>query len=398
MGDRDVELGRKIALYRQRRGLSQREFAPLINRSEAWVSQVERGVRPAKSVEVLERIAEVLDVPLAEFAPSAPQAAAEERPAEAVPLRLLLSANFALRAVLGKQPAHDLNTLRADTDEAWVLAHGSRYDELVALLETLLPRLEAAAGGSQAPEVFALLARCYHSCAAALAKLQQFDAAWVAADRAISDAGRAGDPLLMAEGAFRLTLVFQGARQLDQAEHTVTTASAALEGLVEQGVPEALSVYGALQLQRAVIAARLERPEDARSYLDRARDVAQRLGEDRNDHDTEFGPTNVALHEVAIAVDLGDAGEAIRRSSSIDASRLSVERQGRLQIDIARAWTQRRNVERALAALEEAERLTPEQVHSHRLVQSTVRDLLLMEATGGSALREFATRAGIIAT
>ncbi|WP_234320450.1 helix-turn-helix domain-containing protein [Streptomyces sp. SBT349] len=35
-------LGRKIARHRKRRGLSQKEFAGLLDRSEAWVSQVER--------------------------------------------------------------------------------------------------------------------------------------------------------------------------------------------------------------------------------------------------------------------------------------------------------------------------------------------------------------------
>ncbi|MBE8518138.1 helix-turn-helix transcriptional regulator [Amycolatopsis sp. H6(2020)] len=395
MADADAELGRKIAFHRSRRGLSQRELAPLISRSEAWLSQVERGVRPAKSLDVLERIAAVLEVPLAELAPSAPTAAAQVRPAHATPLRLLLSANFALRAVLGRPPEPDLEALRAGADQVWILAHESRYEELVELLETLLPRLEAAAGGSESPEVFALLARSYHACAAALAKLQQFDAAWVAADRAISDAGRTGDPLLMAEGAFRLTLVFQGAQQLDQAEHTATTASAALEGLVEQGIPEALSVYGALTLQLAIVAARTERAEEAWRKLDRAREIASQLGEDRNDYHTEFGPTNVALHEVAVAVDLGDAGEAIRRAAIIDASALSAERRGRLLIDVARAWTQRRNVERALAFLEDAEMVAPEQVYNHRFVHTMVRDLARMNRNVPPALAGFALRAGV---
>lgn len=395
MTNHDSDFGRKIAFYRQRRGLSQREFAPMIGRSEAWLSQVERGVRPVKSLEVLERIAEVLEVSLAELAPTAPQAAAQQRPADAVPLRLLLSANYALRAVLGTQSDCDLETLRRDADQAWILAHESRYNELVGLLEALLPRLEAAAGGSASADVPALLARSYHACAAALAKLGQFDAAWVAADRAISNAGRMGDPLLMAEGAFRLTLIFQGARQLDQAEHTATTASAALENLVEQGMPEALSVYGALLLQQAIIAARTERAAEAWRHLTRAREVAAILGTDRNDYHTEFGPTNVALHEVAVAVELGDAGEAIRRAADIDASQLSPERQGRLLIDIARAWTQRRNVERALGALEDAERITPEQVHNHRLVQMVTQDLLRMETEPLPALEEFARRQGV---
>jgi len=37
--------------------------------------------------------------------------------------------------------------------------------------------------------------------------------------------------------------------------------------------------------------------------------VQVRLGEDRNDYNTEFGPTNVQLHAVAVAADLGMPGK-----------------------------------------------------------------------------------------
>jgi transcriptional regulator with XRE-family HTH domain len=40
-----VSVGERIAIYRRRRGLSQVALANLIGRSEAWVSQVERGIR-----------------------------------------------------------------------------------------------------------------------------------------------------------------------------------------------------------------------------------------------------------------------------------------------------------------------------------------------------------------
>ncbi len=89
-------LGRKIAQYRRRRGLSQREFAALINRSEAWVSQVERGVRKVDRMSVLAAVAEVLDVPVAELAAEAPivAATAKETP-DSTRLRLVLSAAHA---------------------------------------------------------------------------------------------------------------------------------------------------------------------------------------------------------------------------------------------------------------------------------------------------------------
>lgn len=395
----DKELGQTIAFHRQRRGLSQREFAPLINRSEAWLSQVERGIRSVKGIDVLEKIAEVLDIPLSELAPTAPTAVVDKVPSDAIPLRLMLSANYALRAALDKRDSTaTIDTLRDEAAKAWTLAHSARYAELIPRLEWLLPTLESAAlrSGDEAVEAHALLAKSYHACAAALEKLGQFDAAWVAADRAISDAGRAADPLLMAEGAFRLTLVFQGARQLEQARHTAETAAIALRDLAnEGGITEALSLYGALNLQLAVIAARTDRADDAAEYLQLARQTADRIGHDRNDYETEFGPTNVRLHEVAVAVELGDAGSAIRTADAIDARGLSPERQGRLLIDVARAWTQRRNVAEAVAALIAAERITPEQVASHRLVKTMLRDLLRMEHEPAPVLVDLANRAGV---
>ncbi len=65
-------LGRKIAFNRKRRGLSQKEFAGLLGRSEAWVSQVERGVRRIDRMTVLEKVADVLELPVAELAAEAP--------------------------------------------------------------------------------------------------------------------------------------------------------------------------------------------------------------------------------------------------------------------------------------------------------------------------------------
>ncbi|WP_262391320.1 helix-turn-helix domain-containing protein [Nocardiopsis sp. CNR-923] len=85
-GNYQKALGRKVAQNRKRRGLSQREFAGLVGRSEAWVSQVERGVRKVDRMVVLEKLAEVLEIPVSELAAEAPivAATAEERPAVVV--------------------------------------------------------------------------------------------------------------------------------------------------------------------------------------------------------------------------------------------------------------------------------------------------------------------------
>ena len=392
--DYQKALGRKIAAERRRRGLSQPELARMIDRSVAWVSQVERGVRRVDRMSVLEALAAALDIPLAELAAEAPVVAAvtEESPGVSE-LRLVLSGAYALRAMMDGRRAPALGTLRTRSRRAWDLAHAGRYADLADLLRGLVPDLETAARAvpqDRRAEVFELMAATYQACSAALAKLGEPEAAWIAADRAMAAAERAGNPLLVAAGAFRLVFVFISARHHDQAEEAARTAAEALWPLADGGDPQAMSLWGGLTLQRAVVAARINDSDTAYDQLEQAKHMAGRLGEGRNDYNTEFGPANVGLQEVAIAVDLGDAGRALRAAAAVDTSGLSAERRARLLIETARAHAQRRQVDEAVAALFQAEEVTPELVRGHVLVRQLVADLLTMQDPPAAELRDLA--------
>jgi hypothetical protein len=371
----------------------------MLDRSETWVSQVERGVRRIDRMTVLRRVAETLEIPLNELAADTPVVAAVmETSGPTHELRLLLSSSMALGFVVRRPGRANLRNLNADVERAWGLAHAADSVGLVSLLVELLPRLEAASRVSNEKDratAYVMLARAYQACAAVLAKQGEIEAAWVAADRAIVAAEHARDPLLMAAGAFRLVLVFQADRRHDQVEHTARTAVEAIEPLVRRGDATARSMAGALRLQLAVAAARVNEPERARAELTRARVLAEANGEDRNDYDTEFGPTNVRLHEIAVAVELGEAGTALRVAASIDARTMSPERQSRLLIDVARAHLQRRNVSGVVSALVDAERLTPEHVHTHRLVKNILYDVARSEHRTDPRVRGLARRCGV---
>ncbi|MEU9246368.1 helix-turn-helix transcriptional regulator [Streptomyces sp. NPDC048385] len=394
-------LGRKIAFNRKRRGLSQKEFAGLLGRSEAWVSQVERGVRRIDRMTVLEKVADVLEVPIAELAAEAPLVASvtEGEPPGASRMRLVLSAAHSLKAVLSRQDASpDVPALRAEVERAWSLTHQGNYADLAELLEGLVPRLESATRSvseSERPELFRMLAVMYHTCSGALANMGEPEAAWIAVDRAVVAAERANDPLLMAAGEFRLSLVFLGARHFDQAAQVSGSAAEALRPLAESGQVEAVALRGALTLQRAVAAARLNLADDAYGYLREAREMGEQVGDGRNDYNTEFGPTNVALHEVAVAVDLGDAGVALRSAQTVDASGLSAERQTRFRVDLARAYAQRRQVADSVSALLAARELSPELVRALPMVKQLVADLLTMSQPPSEELRALAGELGV---
>lgn len=372
-------LGQTVARLRAARGLSQKELALLVGRSEDWVSKVERGAHQVDRMSVLEALAEALEVPVAELAPNTPVAAAATPPSAATDLTLALSSSDALLAVLSNPAAIDVAQLGVDAEAVWQLAHGTHYDELTDRLENLIPEVEQAtrtATGAARKRAFAAKARTYHAAAAALAKLGEPAAAWVAADRAITAAEHAGDPLLMAEGAFRLAITFQAAQRWHLAIRTAKTAAGALAERVAAGDLPAVALYGALQLQLAVNYARLNEPAQADGHIANARQAADLLGVDRNDYNTEFGPTNVSLHEIHVAVELGDAGRALRLADGLDASHLSIERRSRLMVDLARAHAQRRQLEQSISALRQAHELAPEYLKANPAARSLVQDAI----------------------
>ena len=396
-------LGRRIAQQRRRHGLSQPELAALLDRPVSWLSQVERGVQPVDRLSVLKMLADALELPLAELTAGSPEAAAAQpaMPAAADGDRLLmvLAGAHALSAMLGEIAPPPVARLRADTDRACAMARTARYDDLADLLGDLLPGLEAAARNvpdSQQADVCELMAVAYQTCSAALAKLGRCDAAWIAADRAMAAAERAGNLLLAAAGAYRLASVFLDGRRYLLAEETARTAAAALRSLAELGDPDAIALCGGLTLLRAAAAARTNHPSAAHGHLARARHLAARLGSHQANGAPEFGSQQVALYEIAVSVDLGDAGHALRASAAISTAGLSPSRHARMLIDGARAHAMRRQVSEAVAALLRAEAVQPGRLKDARRVRQVLTDLLAIADPVPESLHELAARMGAL--
>jgi hypothetical protein len=114
-------------------------------------------------------------------------------------------------------------------------------------------------------------------------------------------------------------------------------------------------LYGALQLHAATTAARAGREGDAWRHWDTASAAAGRLT-DRYHHPwTMFGASNVKLHAVSISADLSRSAEARNRAEEIDPEEIpSRERRGRLGVEIARSYHQRRDYPAMLHWLETA--------------------------------------------
>ncbi|MFJ9949462.1 helix-turn-helix domain-containing protein [Kitasatospora sp. NPDC091207] len=399
--DEQRAFGARVAQLRKSRGMRQDQLAAAISRTASWVSQVERGVQPVVRLDVLQLLANGLGVSIQTLRPDAPSPgvpahSTADRPNDLDLARLSLSGHPALDALLDdSSPAEtpDLTELTAAVEGLWHLTHSARFAELSTAMADVLPRLERAARTSapdERPEIHLLLTQAYQAVAAAFVRQDEGDAAWVAADRAVRAAEQSGHHLYVFAGIYRLAHAFVRLQRLDQAEHAAGSAAAALRRYASttSPSPEALSVLGALHLVLALAAARAGQRDKARNELGTAREIAARLGEDRNDFNLEFGPTNVEIQAVSTAVDLGDAGEALDLGHRIDAGQLSSERRSRLLIDLGRAHAQRRQLGEALECLLRAEELAPESVRAHVAARATIRELILI--AGRSAPPELA--------
>lgn len=392
-------LGERLAFHRKRRGLSQVELGRLVGRSESWVSQVERDARKVDRLSVLAQVAEVLEVPVSELAPETPgEGSATEHAPWADALRLALTGHPTL-ATLFEEPRAPFTTADPASlvEQAWSLVHASRYSEAAPILADLIHDLETTVRYGADPTAFApALARTYQAVAALFAKVDDAEAAWLASDRALFAGERAADPEMVAAGQYRLAQVLLSTGRRAQSRHAAAAGVAALRPHIESADPGLISVYGALHLVLAIGAARDGSRQAAWRAIEGAEDAAARLGQDRNDYGTEFGPTNVGLHAVAVAVELSDAGEALERAALVDPSPLSPERRARFLVDVARAHAQRRNRAAAVAALQDAEAIAPEQIHDHGAVRVLIRDLLQDSSRrSDQGLQALAARCGV---
>lgn len=397
-----ASIGERVAIARRRRGLSQAVVANLVGRSESWLSQVERGVRSVDRLPVLMDLAEVLHVEVEallgrpwKLAPNG----SGGTPAELVDVRRYLNGY----AHLFPNASDDVSLL--DLRAAVVQGHAdyqaARYStaarSLAGLLESadLLGRRRLP----QALEATAVYVSGYLLAAKLLRKLGAVDLAVLSADRAAA-AAMHGD-----SEADRLLTGYQvvaGLLRTDQVGDAETLALRLAGSADDRTVtedPELMSAAGSLWLLAAVIAARRTEKFEALNRLDRATALANQLGEDANHGWTAFGPTNVAIHRVSIAAELGNPGDALAAASLVQLENLPDGLRGRraqLHVELAWANAQGKRDSEATLHLLEAEKIAPQLLRYNPLVREHIRDMLARSKGSTTLLHDLAVRSGVL--
>jgi len=274
----------------------------------------------------------------------------------------------------------DLPALAAAVASAKRDYQACHYSDVARILPALLSRLQAACAvldGQDRLTACTLSAEAHHVAASILLKVSDQGLGWLAADRSMQAARASEDPVTIASSARIITHAMMSGKHHRAATDTASTLAARFDRDVPAHDPESLSVYGSLLLRGAIAAAQHDNRRGAHELLAEAGEAARRLGADRNLRWTAFGPTNVSLHRVNIAVTLGDAGTAIDVARTVELGKIDVtERKASFLMDTARAFLQCGRHERAYLALRAAEEVAPEEITGRPAAHRLVRDLM----------------------
>ncbi|WP_449338730.1 helix-turn-helix domain-containing protein [Streptomyces chartreusis] len=376
----NLTIGERVAWYRRRRGMPQEVLAGLVGRTVDWLSKAENNRLELDRLSVIKSLADALDVSLGDLlAEPTLMDWTQDSGTRTVPaLRSALMNYRQLTPLLGLPTEGEptqLEELRSSVAEVMDAYQASRYGFATRRLPLLLTDALIAAQayeGADREQANELLALTYQSAAMVLGKVGEVDLAWIAADRGLGAAQQSGNPAVTGSLFRSVAHCLLTTGRFDAAVQLVGDAADYLRPGLTGASPDFLSIYGTLFLAGSMAGARADDRSTVREFLAEADHAARQLGRDANHMWTAFGPTNVDIHRVATAGEMGDMQVAIDLGPHIDTSSLPTERRTRHNIEVARALSAHNRIDDALAMILEAESWAPEQVRSHYLARELV--------------------------
>lgn len=426
----DADPGSIIRSARLARGETQRQTGEACGYSQSEISRIENGKAHAYDIRTLARLAQHLDIPPQILGLARTTASEQVSPVNR--REFVTGTAAAVAGVLFSEALRDAG--RGDSDAGFTSQllrsrwlgdnentdggpldltrvaqavaqaksdyQACRYAETAAELPRLLAMLDGCIASSSGDELLraeALAADAYHVAASLELKLGNEGPAWMAADASMRAAQRSGDPVMMASSARIITHALMDAHRYADAETVARRMAERLASGWSDPSGDALSVYGTLLLRGAIAAARAGNGPASVELLDEARDAADRLGRDCNLRWTAFGPTNVLLHQINVAVTLGNAGVALEYAESVRFHNIPItERRASFLVDVASAYLQWGKYEQACNALCAAERCAPQELSGRPVVRQLITDTWNVAPTGVSRrLEQLARRCGV---
>ncbi len=404
----EATAGERVAFYRRRKGITQEVLAGLLGRSVEWLAQFERGAKELDRLSTIVAIADALGIDPVKLLPAAFTTQRRElrdavigtAPDSVAAIKTAMFRYNGSARVLGvpDRPPVGHTELAVRINEAFVCAQTERWSQLGPLLPDLIADAWQAAHtstGERQRLAFRQLSLVWRLTSGMLDRIGEKDLPWIAVERNMAAAERSEDSLLIAGATWRLASALRNHGRLQESIDVPVATADALRPQLAQS-PQHASMYGALMLRSAVGAASVGDHVAVRDYL-RECDRAAQLTGDRNDFWTAFGPTNVAIHRVWLATEMGDPIDALRQAAHVDDTVLPpelAERRSSHLITVAWSHYLRRHDDDALSALTAARAVAPEQLMFTHRVHDMLRQMLRRDRRGRRGLRELAEFVG----
>jgi transcriptional regulator with XRE-family HTH domain len=376
-----LTIGERVAWYRRRRGMSQEVLAGLVGRTSDWLQKAENNRIELDRLSVIRSLAQALDVSIGDLIgePILLEWTADSRTQTVPALRAALMDYSQLSPLLtsnsnDREPP-TLDQVARQVSAVFDAYQKSRFGYVSAQAPALLRDAIAASRtveGDAAPRAHELLAFSYQAAASVLTKLGEADLAWIAAERGLAAAQNTDNLVVLGSLLRSVAHTLLATGRYGPAVELVNRGATVLGGELGSADGPMLSVYGSLFLTGAMAASRGEDRSTTRGFLQEAQEAADRLGQDANHLWTAFGPTNVAIHRVNTAMELGDVQIALNLGPTLDTAGLPTERRVRHALELARAYSARNRRDEGLDVLLSAEQIAPEQVRHHFISRQLV--------------------------
>ncbi|MHC0429944.1 helix-turn-helix domain-containing protein [Streptomyces sp. O3] len=394
----ETGIGDRVARLRLRRKLTQERLAERAGLSVDIVRKLEQGRRQTARLATLNALARALDVEPSILVgqPSTFEVHDEADPPSVLALRQAVSP---VSEFLGEDPDPEDPPNIAELRQSLKSTERIRREGRMADIGTLLPQLisdaRAAAQthtGDDAAAAYSVLAEAYQVAATTLAALGKEDAGFTALERSMDASRKSDDPRLEIVGISCLSWIFTKQGRLEDAERVALSRADTMDpGFRSQ--PVDLALWGVLLLRAATAAVRREKRDTVRELLSMAGAAAARIGVDRLDYATPFGPTNLGVAKVNFFVEMEESAEALRTARTVpDLQTLPPTWRARFHVDRALAYADVNDEARSVQALLRAEGIAPEWMRYHATSRRIVAELRSREHRRTSPVSELADR------
>ncbi|GAA0348426.1 helix-turn-helix domain-containing protein [Actinoallomurus spadix] len=370
----DEGIGARIARKRRARGLTQQGLATRAFVSRSLIQQVETGRKPA-TPSLVAAVASALHVDPSEIygQPYGNEIGRADRIHESIDemRRALACVDVPLELDV---PPRSLGELAAEVSRVRRLAQDAQHSQVGDRISALITELSFHVNDSGDPRAWTLLNNAQAVAVSLARRLGYNDLANFGIERAAAAAARSEDPNLPRLAQLSRALLLMTIGAWDAGMKLVERAGTGMD----LDSSESRAVFGALQLRAAILSARAGRAGDAWEHYGLASEAARQLPERAPDfYGLQFHLLNVAIHGVAVAVELTDFDEAIRRDSRLSLpTSVSAERRAHHEIDVGRALVSTGQWDQALRRLLRAESIAPQMTRYHPMARESVIRLI----------------------